>query len=208
MPDAQSDAEHRISIHEPVKHHSTPVKTMKDAAASASRKTASTTLSIYHDFTEFIKRGKVVDLAVGIIIGGSFTKIVNSLVSDLIAPIIGLAISGQLEHKYLPINDPNGKIEKCKSKPEGTPGCSFFTPEDAHEAGIVTWNYGRFLQATLNFLIIAFIIFVLVKLYSAAFNRHEKKEPSTKECDYCNENIPILAKRCKFCTSHLDIKES
>ncbi len=130
---------------------------------------------MFKEFKEFAMRGNVIDLAVGIIIGAAFGKIVSSLVGDVLMPVIGLIIGG--------IN---------------VSGLSF-------KIGDAVIKYGAFLQTVVDFLIIAFSIFLLVK----GINRLKKKpvevpkEPTTKICPFCYTEIPIKAKRCPNCTSEL-----
>lgn len=129
------------------------------------------------EFKEFALRGNVIDLAVGVIIGGAFGKIVSSLVGDVLMPLIGL-ITGGINFSGL-----------------------------AFTVGEATVRYGAFLQAVVDFLIIAFSVFLMVR----AFNRLRPKpepapvaaEPTTKECPYCYSTIPIKATRCPYCTSTL-----
>lgn len=139
------------------------------------------------EFKKFAMRGNVVDLAVGVIIGGAFGKIVASLVEDLIMPPLG-RIAGNLDFSnlYIPLSE---KI---------TPGLALV---DAKKLGPV-WAYGNFITITINFLIVAFCIFLVVK----AMNTLQKKEeavPATKECPFCATTIPIKATRCPNCTSEL-----
>lgn len=141
------------------------------------------------EFKKFILRGNVFDLAVGIIIGGAFGKIVSSLVNDIIMPPIGLVL-GQVNFKDLFINL------------SGTPYASL---ADAQAASAPTINYGNFLNIIIEFLIIALVVFLLVR----AVNRMMPKEapapaaPTTKDCPYCSTAIPLRASRCPNCTSQL-----
>ncbi len=141
------------------------------------------------EFKEFALKGNVLDMAVGIIIGVAFGKIVTSLVNDVIMPPIGLLL-GNVDFSNLFINLTD------------TP---FATLAAAKEAGAATVNYGVFLNAILDFVIVAFVIFLLIR----QFNRMKKKEeapppePTTKDCQYCHSTIPIKATRCPNCTSEL-----
>ena len=124
------------------------------------------------EFREFAIRGNVIDLAVAVIIGGAFGKIVSSLVDDIIMPIIGLLIGG-IDFKTLAFQIGNAKI-----------------------------TYGNFIQNVVDFIIIAFVIFLIVR----AMNRFKKEEPTTpttKECPHCYTTIPLKATRCPNCTSQL-----
>ena len=132
------------------------------------------------EFKKFISRGNVMDMAVGIIIGGVFTSIVNSLVNDIINPILG--IFGGMNFDQLAVTIP------------------------ALGGGEVTLTYGNFITAVINFLIMAFIVFSIIKAINAASARFEKKEPAApteKECPYCKTKIAVAATRCPNCTSML-----
>ncbi|KAJ3037080.1 hypothetical protein HDV00_002085 [Rhizophlyctis rosea] len=160
---------------------------------------------VLNDFKAFLDKGNVVDLAVGIVMGAAFTAIVTSLVQDIITPPIGLATQSNLANMFVILRCPKDNVTKqelpCKNNN------NWNTIADAQKAGAVTWNWGNFLQTCINFIIIAIIIFLIVKFYAAAFRR--KAPPKkTKECGYCFKDIPIKATRCPECTSHLsDIVE-
>jgi large conductance mechanosensitive channel len=145
------------------------------------------------EFKEFAMRGNVVDMAVGIIIGGAFGTIVKSLVNDVLMPPIGLALGG-VDFSNLFIVMKGG----------ATPG-PYAALADAKAAGAVSLNIGVFLNAVISFLIVAFAVFLLIR----AINVMRRKEdtapaaPTTKSCEYCTSSIPILAKRCPYCTSQL-----
>jgi len=145
------------------------------------------------EFKEFAMRGSVVDMAVGIIIGVAFGAIVNSLVKDVLMPPIGLLLGG-LDFANLFI------LLKA-----GSPAGPYASLADAQAAGAVTINYGVFINTVVNFLIVAFVIFLLVR----SINRMKRQEeappaaPTTKECPYCLSTIPIKATRCPYCTSEL-----
>jgi len=146
------------------------------------------------EFKEFVMRGNVVDLAVGVIIGGAFGKIVSSLVSDIIMPPIGLLL-GNVDFSNLYL-----VMKNADKVPPGSPLA-------AAQAitGVVTWNYGLFITNIINFLIVALAIFLLIK----GINSLQRKPapapatPTTKECPHCFTNIPIKASRCPNCTSEL-----
>ncbi len=146
---------------------------------------------MWKEFKEFAVKGNAVDLAVGVIIGAAFGGIVNSLVKDLLMPPIGLITGGlDFSNKFLILKDAPG-------------GGSFNTPADAAKAGAVTWNYGNFITLLINFIIVAFCIFLVVK----AVNRLKRPSPSaapvSKDCPACAMTIPIKAMRCPHCTSDL-----
>ncbi len=131
------------------------------------------------EFKKFISKGNVMDMAVGIIIGGAFTSIVSSLVNDIINPLLGLF--GGMNFDQLSWNI----------------------------SGDVTLYYGKFITAVVNFLIMAFIVFILVKAMNTAMSKLQKKEekiekaPTTKTCPYCKSEIALDATRCPHCTSEL-----
>lgn len=143
------------------------------------------------EFKEFISKGNVMDLAVGVIIGGAFAKIVSSLVDDIIMPIVGLLLGGADISNYFLTLD----------------GGKYATLAQAQEAGAATLNYGLFITQVINFLIIAFVIFMMVKAVNKARSLTKKPEveaaPTTKECPYCKSTIDINATRCPNCTSEL-----
>lgn len=143
------------------------------------------------EFKEFISKGSVMDLAVGVIIGGAFAKIVSSLVNDIIMPIVGLLLGGADMSNYFLTLD----------------GGKYATLAQAQEAGAATLNYGLFITQIINFLIIAFVIFMMVKAVNKARSLTKKPEveagPTTKECPYCKSTIDINATRCPNCTSEL-----
>ncbi|MGH2594332.1 MAG: large conductance mechanosensitive channel protein MscL [Anaerolineae bacterium] len=138
------------------------------------------------EFREFIMRGNVLDLAVAVIIGAAFGAIISSLVKDILTPIIGLLLGGA-DFTNLFINLSGG---------------SYATLADAQAAGAVTINYGLFLNAVINFLIIAFAIFLIVR-QANRMRKQPEAAPTTKECPYCRSTIPIQATRCAHCTSEL-----
>ncbi|NMB67302.1 MAG: large conductance mechanosensitive channel protein MscL [Chloroflexi bacterium] len=139
------------------------------------------------EFRKFIMKGNVLDLAVAVIIGGAFGSIVTSLVNDIIMPPIGMLL-GRINFKDLFIN---------------LSGTDYASLADAQAAGAATINYGNFINTIVNFLIVAFVIFLIVR----SFNQMKKPEapaaPTTKDCPYCQTAIPIKATRCPHCTSQL-----
>jgi len=151
---------------------------------------------MWREFKEFIMRGNVVDMAVGIIIGVAFGVIITSLVRDVIMPPIGLLL-GDVDFE--------GLFVVIK---EGIPVGPYDTLAQAKEAGAVTINYGVFIMAVVAFLIIAFVIFLLIR-YINRLRRDmeapkEAPAPETKECPYCLSAIPIKAIRCAHCTSEVE----
>lgn len=143
------------------------------------------------DFKDFILRGNVVDLAVGIIIGAAFGAIVGSMVSDLIMPPIGLLL-GNVDFANMFVLLKEG----TKAPPP------YASLADAQAAGAVTLNYGVFITKLVTFLIIAFVVFMLVRAL-ARLKKEAPPSPTTKECPFCLSNIPLKATRCANCTSEL-----
>ena len=142
------------------------------------------------EFKEFAMRGNVVDMAVGIIIGAAFGAIVQSLVADVIMPPIGL-ILGNVDFANLFV------VLK-----EGAATAPYASLTEAQKAGAVTINYGKFLNAVISFVIVAFAVFMLIRAINQ-LKRKEQAAPTTKECPQCFSTISIKAKRCPNCTSQL-----
>ncbi len=145
------------------------------------------------EFKDFISRGNVIDLAVGVIVGSSFTAIVNSLVNNIITPLITL-ITGKVSVKELFV---------------ALDGNTYESLEAATEAGVPTLGYGLFLQAIIDFIIIAFVIFLMVKGINRIRDIGKKpeeavEEATTKVCPFCKSEINIEATRCPNCTSQLE----
>jgi large conductance mechanosensitive channel len=139
------------------------------------------------EFREFIARGSVLDLAIGVIIGAAFGKIVTSLVDDIIMPPIGLLL-GRVDFTNLFI-DLSG---------QGYPSL-----EAAKAAGAPTINYGVFLNTLIQFVIIAFVLFLIIRQANRLRRPAEAPAPTTRDCPYCLEPIPLKATRCAHCTSDL-----
>ena len=145
---------------------------------------------MWNDFKAFILRGNVMDLAVAVIIGGAFGKIITSLVNDIIMPIVGLALGGiSFTDRFIALN-----------------GQHYATLADAQAAGAATLNYGLFINAVIDFLIIAFVIFLLVRAISKFKGPAPVAPATTKACPYCQTVIPLAATRCPNCTSDLAAK--
>jgi len=142
---------------------------------------------MFKEFKEFIAKGNVIDLAVGIVIGAAFGKIVTSFVEDILMPPIGLLL-GKMDFSNMFIN---------------LSGQEFDSLAAAKAAGAATINYGLFLNALINFLIIAFAIFLVVKSVNRLRKAQEAEAPATKDCPFCASSIPAAATRCPQCTSEL-----
>jgi large conductance mechanosensitive channel len=150
-------------------------------------------MSMMSEFKAFAMRGNVVDMAVGIIVGGAFGTIVKSLVADVIMPPIGLLLGG--------VDFANLFIVLQGSGETG----AFTSLAEAQEAGAVTLNYGLFINSVVSFLIVAFSVFLVVKQINRLRREEEEPpaEPTEKECPHCFSKIPIKATRCPSCTSAL-----
>jgi len=146
------------------------------------------------EFKEFAVKGNVVDMAVGIIIGGAFGTIVRSLVDDILMPPIGLLLGGVNFENLFVVLEP------------GTPAGPYATPAEATEAGAATLNYGMFINNVLAFLIVAFAVFLLVKGINELRRKEQEapQSPTDKACPFCAMTIPVKAVRCPACTSELD----
>ncbi|AQU84323.1 MULTISPECIES: large conductance mechanosensitive channel protein MscL [unclassified Halomonas] len=152
----------------------------------------------FQEFREFAVKGNVIDMAVGIIIGGAFTLIVQSLVADVLNPLIGLLVGGvDFSNLFVVLRD--GGVEG-----------PYATLADAQAVGAVTLNVGLFINAMVSFTIVAFVVFLLVR----TINRLKREEavapadPTEKPCPYCFMVVPIKAVRCGHCTSELTTANS
>ncbi|WP_400164327.1 large-conductance mechanosensitive channel protein MscL [Brevibacillus sp. TJ4] len=145
------------------------------------------------EFKEFALKGNIVDLAIGVVIGTAFGKIVTSLVNDIIMPLVGLLL-GKVDFANLFLNFSD---------------VSYATLDAAKEAGAVTLNYGLFLNSVIDFLIISFSIFFVIKQLNRFKKKQEEVKPpeENKECPHCISKIPIRATRCPHCTSVLETAE-
>lgn len=148
---------------------------------------------MFKEFKEFAVKGNVVDMAVGIIIGGAFGTIVKSLVSDILMPPIGLLLGGvDFSELFLVLKLGEG-------------GGTLSSIAEAKEAGAVTINYGLFINSVISFLIVAFAMFIIVKQINRLKREEEAPpaEPTTKVCPHCFTEISIKANRCPNCTSQI-----
>ena len=147
----------------------------------------------FEEFKKFAMRGNVVDMAVGVVVGGAFSKIVTSLVNDVFMPVIGLLTGG---------SNVSGMFALLGEAPEGT---VIETVEQAKELGIATLNYGTFIQTIIDFILVAFCIFLVVKF----INKMKKPAPTPapapapRKCPFCQSVIDEKATRCPHCTSQL-----
>ena len=147
------------------------------------------TTGFWSEFKEFAVKGNAMDLAIGVIIGGAFTSIVNSLVNDILMPLIG-AVTGGLDFSEWFVS---------------LDGTHYETLAEAQEAGAAILSYGNFITAIINFIIVALVIFIVFKKLLAAHKKEEEKPaaPTEKECPFCKSTIHIGATRCPHCTSEL-----
>lgn len=139
------------------------------------------------EFKEFAMRGNVMDMAIGIILGAAFGKIVTSLVKDIVMPPIGMLLGG-VDFTELFIN---------------LTGTSYDSLAAAQEAGAATINVGVFINTVLDFVIVAFAIFIVIKQMNRLKKAPPPADPTTKDCPHCLSSIPIKATRCAHCTSEL-----
>ncbi|HET9387951.1 MAG TPA: large conductance mechanosensitive channel protein MscL [Gemmatimonadales bacterium] len=143
-------------------------------------------------FRDFVMRGNVIDLAVAVIIGAAFTKIVNSLVEDIIMPPIGLLL-GNVDFANL--------FAVLK---EGTKTAApYATLAEAKAAGAVTLNYGLFISSIVTFLIVAFVVYMMVRSVARLGPKKADAPVTTKDCPYCLSKVPLKATKCAFCTADL-----
>ena len=139
------------------------------------------------EFKAFAMRGNVMDLTVGVVVGAAFGKIVGSLVDDVLMPVLGLLI-GRIDFSNLFVTLGSG---------------TFATIAEAKRAGVATLNYGLFINTIIQFLIVAFAIFVVVKQMNRLQRPAPAAPPATKDCPFCATAIPVAAKKCPHCTSAL-----
>ena len=141
------------------------------------------------EFKDFIQRGNAMDMAIAFILGAAFTAIVSSLVNDLIMPFISLLTNGvDFSQLYIPLD-----------------GGVYDNLAQAQEAGAAVFAYGNFINAIIQFVIIAFVIFMLVRTLNR-MRKEEVEEVTTKTCNFCLSEVPLEATRCPYCTSELPIE--
>lgn len=153
--------------------------------------------SLAADFRAFLSRGNVIELAIAFMLGAAFGDVVKSMAADLIAPIIGV-IFGDLNF-----------VDYFTVLREGKTLGPYATLEAARAAGAVTLNWGQFVTRVISFLIIALVLFFIVRLVSELHRRQktadEKAAPTTKDCRFCYSKIPVQATRCPQCTSNIEV---
>ena len=149
-------------------------------------------MSMMKEFREFAVKGNMVDMAVGIMIGAAFNSVVKSIVDDIIMPPLGL-LTGNLDFsdKFLILKD-------------GAPGAPYATLAQAKAAGAVVMSYGQLISQLLSFIIVAFVLFMIVRWINKLRQTHEAAPaPDSKACPFCKSSVNISATRCAFCTSEL-----
>ena len=143
---------------------------------------------MFKEFKEFIARGNVIDLALAFILGAAFGKIVTSLVNDIVMPPIGLLLSGiDFTALFIPLKGHPASIAEAKAAKPPLP----------------TINYGLFISTVIEFVIVAFVLFLIVRAVNRMKRKHAEKPADMKQCQYCISSIPIAATRCPNCTSQL-----
>ena len=148
-------------------------------------------MRVFEEFKTFAMRGNAIDLAVGVVVGAAFTTIVNSLVKDMINPPLGLVLGGIDFSNFFVVLKGAGTYPTLKA---------------AQDAGAVTLSYGLFINSVINFVIVAFAIFIIVQQINRLKSQPEPAPsgpPTTKDCPYCCSTIPIKATRCPSCTSEV-----
>jgi large conductance mechanosensitive channel len=145
---------------------------------------------MFKEFKEFAVRGNVIDMGVGVIVGAAFGKIITSLVNDVIMPPIGLLL-GKIDfaNLYLRLSGPSGP---------------FSTLDEAKKGGAVTINYGAFINTIIDFILVSFVIFLLIKQINRIRRTPQALIPVTKECPFCCSAISVKATRCPHCTSEIN----
>ncbi|KAJ1993879.1 hypothetical protein H4R33_000516 [Dimargaris cristalligena] len=221
------------SEHQPLMGHSKLPSFLAVDMERVGSRVSGTVASIWEEFKDFLDQGNVIDLAIGIIIGAAFTRVVNSFVEDILLPPIGLLLgAANFENQFVVLKYGPSKGKKAtKSSPAfdfltggngggghsdtpigpGPPPSTpyhpvYHTVEQAQEAGAVTLNYGRFIQLTANFLVVALVLYGLIRL--VLLFRRNRTLFKTDKCRYCRKSISIKAKRCPFCTSMLTSEPS
>ncbi len=150
---------------------------------------------LFQEFKDFVMRGNVIDLAIGVIIGSAFGAVITSVVNNLLMPPLGLLLGGA-DFKDLFVVLKQGE----QALPDGA------TLTMAQEVGAVTLNYGQFITDLINFLLLALGVFLIIKAITSLQKAKEEEpaEPTEKDCPFCHKAIPINATRCPFCTSKLE----
>ncbi|CAG1065898.1 Large-conductance mechanosensitive channel [uncultured bacterium] len=149
---------------------------------------------MFKEFKEFAFKGSLVDMAIGIVIGVAFGALINSFVKDVLMPPIGLFIGSDFSNLFVVLRE------------GATPG-PYASLEEARAAAAITLNYGVFINFLVNFLIIAFAMFLVIT-WAGAKKKEKEQEAAMKECPWCLSEIPVRALRCSHCTSNLEEKRA
>ena len=149
-------------------------------------------MKLLNEFKEFAVKGNVVDMGVGIVIGAAFTSVVNSLVKDIFTPLLGLALAGiDFADWFVTLK-------------QGKQGGPYSSLAQAQADSAVTMNFGQFLNATISFLIVAFVLFFLIRTINRLKHEEQAEEaPTKRQCPYCFSVVPEKASRCPYCTSDI-----
>jgi large conductance mechanosensitive channel len=143
---------------------------------------------MWKEFKEFISRGSVIDLAIGIVIGAAFGRVVTSFVNDIVMPPIGMLLGGlNFQDMFISLN-----------------GKTYPSLAVAQAAGAPTINYGVFINAVLDFVIVAFVLFLIIRAVNRMRRQPAPAAPTEKNCPFCKTTIPLQASRCPHCTSQLE----
>lgn len=142
------------------------------------------------EFKAFALKGSVIDLAIAVVIGGAFGKIIGSFVTDIIMPVIGLLRPGNFSELFIVLR-------------QGATAGPYPSLAAAAEAGAVTMNIGVFLDTVIMFILVALVLFAVIKAVNATRKKEEAPAPTTKKCPYCLSDVPLAATRCPHCTSQL-----
>jgi len=183
-----------------------PSRFVKRGLSSVSTKA----LSWWGVFRRFILKGNVVDVAIGVIVGQAFQRLITSLNTDILMPPIGLLVGSNLQNWFYIIQDPPARTSANGTVTRVNPD-SLYTIEDAQAAGAVTINVGRFFQGVITFILLCLTLFAILKLAffigqrskRAFFKAEEEIKEEEWRCPYCCEVVDEKATRCKFCTSHI-----
>lgn len=147
------------------------------------------------EFKEFALKGSLIDMAVGIVLGVAFGALINSFVKDVLMPPLGLFLNSDFSNLFIVLRE------------GATPG-PYATLEAARQAAAITLNYGLFINFLVNFLIIAFAMFLLLSYIVMRKKEAKAPEAATKECPWCLSTVPVNARRCSHCTSNLEEKKA